>query len=114
MPLLSNNALLTIRSHSALPQWTSESPNQVSKLERRGALNKKPSIAAFIDLARDPVGSIGEFAQGWYDGLTKEEREEKAIKDARKRVLYIQQREVSDSSGVPNTLGTARLTKACV
>ena len=94
MPLLFNNALLTVRSHSALPRWPSEPSAPLSKLNKP-RLPKKTSVAALIDLARDPVGSLGEAAQGWYDGLTKAEREENAIKDARKRVLYLQQRNVS-------------------
>ena len=91
---LLNNALLTVRSHSALPRWSSLKPAKDGKLEKSG-LAKKTSLAALIDFARDPVGHIGEVAQGWYTGLSKEEREEKAVKDARKRVLYLQQRNVS-------------------
>ena len=94
MPLL-NDALLTVRSHSALPRWPA-ADSVKSRLGPAG-LRKQSSIAALIDVARDPVGSLGEVAQGWYDGLTKEERDAKAAREARKRVLYLQQRDVCRS-----------------
>ena len=93
MPLLTSHALLAAASHSTLPRWPSD-PNKAHKSEKQG-LVKKASLAALIDLARDPVGSVTEAAKGWYDGLTPTEREAKLFKDARKRALYLQQRDVS-------------------
>ena len=93
MPLLFNDALLTVRSHSALPRWPSGAGGTSPSKPEKAALQKKTSIAALIELARDPVGSFGEAAQGWYDGLTKAEREAKAAKEARQQELYQVQRD---------------------
>ena len=62
-------------------------------------LRKASSLAALYNAARHPtkaLGGVRDTVEGWYDGLTKAEREHKALQDAKKRVLYLQQRNVCD------------------
>ena len=62
------------------------------------ALKKATSLAALYDAARHPTRALGGFrdtVEGWYDGLTAEERERRALQDVKKQVLYLQQRNVS-------------------
>ena len=60
-------------------------------------LRKATSVAALYNIARHPsqtLEGLRGVVEDWYDGSTKEEREEKALLGARKRVLYLQQRSV--------------------
>ena len=50
------------------------------------------------DAARHPTKTVQgarDVLEGWYDGLTKEERQQRGLRDARKQVLYLRQRNVS-------------------
>lgn len=63
-------------------------------------LRKATSLAALYDVARHPVKTlegVRNAVEEWYDGLGKEEREQKMLQDARKRALYLQQRSVCNA-----------------
>ena len=63
-------------------------------------IRKSSSLAALYGAARHPAKTVQgarDALEGWYDGLTKEEREQKSLRDAKKQVLYLQQRNVSET-----------------
>jgi hypothetical protein len=91
MPLL-DTTLLSSQRHTHTPALkivTQDGKSQPRNLKSKG------SLAAISSLIRDPVGAFGEFAQGWADGLTKEERQAKIHLSARKQLLYLRMRDVS-------------------
>jgi hypothetical protein len=49
-------------------------------------LRSRASVAALVGAVRDPFGAV----EGWWDGSTREEREQKLRSDARKRVGSIE------------------------
>ena len=85
--------LLHKTNHSALAAKATEtsSGQKNGKIPLRSAR----SVAALVDFARHPVEFLGDAVSGWYDGMTKEEREQKEAVENRKRVLYITLRDVS-------------------
>ena len=61
-------------------------------------INSRSSLAALIQLVRNPVETVGVAVERWYDGLTAEERaREQGIGD-RKHILYLRQSTVSFQS----------------
>jgi hypothetical protein len=61
-------------------------------------IKKSISIATIRDAAYHPLRTIGEFrdvVEGWSDGLTKDQRDERVQLEAQKALRYMQQRNVS-------------------
>ena len=64
-------------------------------------IRPRGSIASLTRLIRNPIESVGEAVEGWYDGSTKEERAQKQFIEERKQILYLKLREV----GTDETIG---------
>ena len=58
-------------------------------------LRSKGSIASLARLVRNPIEAVGETVEGWYDGLTKEERAQKQAIEQKRQILYLKLRDVS-------------------
>ncbi|MCJ1377324.1 hypothetical protein MMC17_000418 [Xylographa soralifera] len=78
MSYLQNTTLLqSTRGHSKLD---SKATNQVpvgKQTNDSRSLRSRSSIAALVNLVRNPVATVGEAVENWYDGLTAEERTRK-------------------------------------
>lgn len=57
-------------------------------------LRSKSSIANLIQLVRNPVDTVGEAVENWYEGNTKEERIKQQILEDKKQILYLRLRNV--------------------
>lgn len=60
-------------------------------------LKSKSSLAQLVGFVRNPVEIAGDAIDSWLDGLSKEEREEKQRFEDRKRILYLNLRNVRKS-----------------
>ena len=83
MSFLQNTTLLPSTSH-------------LKDQQRNGlqALQRKSSLAALIQLVRNPVETVGETVENWRDGSTPEERARKQIIEDKKRLAYVKLRNV--------------------
>ncbi|MCJ1471785.1 hypothetical protein MMC13_000426 [Lambiella insularis] len=87
MSFLQNSTLLSsIRIHNPISGPPTKPPNLGRTVRSRG------SIAALVRLVRDPVATVGEAVETWYDGLTAEERAIRQRFEDRKQVLYLRLR----------------------
>ncbi len=66
------------------------SPKQNQKIRRSPS-----SLASLVHFARNPIESVGEVVDNWYDGTTKEERAARQSLVDRKQLLYLKMRLVS-------------------
>ena len=57
-------------------------------------LRSQGSIAALVNLVRNPVVTVGEAVESWYDGLTAEERTCKQQLEDATHILYLRLRGV--------------------
>lgn len=52
-------------------------------------LRPKSSIANLIQFVRNPVDTVGEAVENWYEGNTKEARMKQQILEDKKQILYL-------------------------
>lgn len=57
-------------------------------------LRSKGSIANLIHFVRNPIDTVGETVEDWYEGNTKEERIKQQILEDKKQILYLRLRNV--------------------
>ena len=73
------------------------SKSQKSSRKKQGLCQQscytKPFVTTLLGFALHPA-AVFEAVEGWRDGFTKDERNEKKILEARKRVLYLKQHDV--------------------
>ena len=98
MSYFQNTTLLqSTRGHNLLP---SKPLNQVSAVKQDNGskvLRSRGSIAGLISLVRNPVATVGEAVESWYDGLTSEERASKQQAEDTKHILSLRLRTVSQT-----------------
>ena len=92
MSALLESSLFYAKTHSGQPTRTNELRKDQT---RSNSLCKKGSIAALIEFTRNPVETLGSAVGDWYDGSTKEKKEGRTLANARKQVLYLNQRNAS-------------------
>ncbi|MCJ1464310.1 hypothetical protein MMC07_002923 [Pseudocyphellaria aurata] len=56
------------------------------------SLRSKSSIANLIQFVREPIDTVGEAVENWYEGNTKEERIQQQILEDKKQILYLRLR----------------------
>ena len=57
-------------------------------------LRSKTSLANLIQFVRNPVDTVGEAVENWYEGNTKEDRLKQQILEDKKQILYLRLRNV--------------------
>jgi cell division inhibitor SulA len=88
MSFLQNTALLHGRAHAGPAKSPTAQPAGLPALQSRS------SIAALVGLVRNPAGAVGDVVDGWLDGLTKAEREQRQCVEDKKHVQYLKMRNV--------------------
>ena len=94
MSFLQNTTLLQGTSHRNKSAYARPVALQGKQHDEERSLRSKGSVAALLQLARDPVGSVGDIVEGWRDGLTKEERASRQARADKKQLLYLKMRNV--------------------
>lgn len=77
-------------NHADDEPWTSTSGKQNQKLRRSSS-----SLSRLVHFVRNPIESVGEAVENWYDGTTKEERARRQCLADRKQIIYLKMRMVS-------------------
>lgn len=100
--LQSAPSLLGLGHRKSDPQTTrprSSGNKQPQKPQRK--LQSSSSIASLIDFVRNPTQTVGEVVENWYDGSTKEERDQRQAVEDRKQLLYVKMRMVGSTFVIP-------------
>ena len=94
MSLLQDTTLFLTKLHGIPPEKQKSSIKTQEFCQQ--SLYSKNSVTNLLSFVRHPTIAL-EIVGGWRDGLTKEERKAQGLLEARKRVLYLRQRDVSSS-----------------
>lgn len=62
--------------------------------QKAGKIRSKGSIANLIQLVRNPIDTVGEAVEDWYEGNTREERIKQQVLEDKKQILYLRLRNV--------------------
>ncbi|MCJ1401710.1 hypothetical protein MMC11_004927 [Xylographa trunciseda] len=93
MSYLQNTTLLpSTRGHSILDSKPTNQAPSGKQTNGSKTLRSRGSIAALVNLVRNPVATVGEAVENWYDGLTAEERARKQQFEDTKHILYLRLR----------------------
>ena len=93
MSFLQNTTLLqSTRAHSILDSKPSNHVFLEKHTDGSKTLRSRGSIAALVNLVRNPVATVGEAVENWYDGLTAEERTRKQQLEDTTHILYLRLR----------------------
>ena len=101
MSFLQNSTLLSSTGHGKPLSAPNSTGSHGMESKNGRSLRSNSSIAALIQLVRNPVEIVGEAVENWYDGLTAEERAEQQRREDKKHILYLKQRNVSLESEPP-------------
>jgi len=95
MSFLQDTTLLrsTIHNVSKSPTKSVTSPGKQQNVSQ--AHQPSSPLATLVNLVRNPVETVGEAVEGWYDGLTPEDRARRQAVEDRKHILYLKLRCVS-------------------
>ncbi|MCJ1394261.1 hypothetical protein MMC18_007139 [Xylographa bjoerkii] len=93
MSYLQNTTLLqSTKGHSILDSNPTNQGPLGKQNNSSQTLRSRGSIAALVNLVRNPVATVGEAVENWYDGLTVEERARKQQLENTKHILYLRLR----------------------
>lgn len=95
MSLLQDTALLQSTGHHRPKSPTKSKVGPGKQPNGSQALPSSSSLAALVNLVRNPVATVGQAVEGWYDGMTPVERARRQAIEQRKHLLYIKLRDVS-------------------
>lgn len=92
--------MVYIPSISLLHSLTFNHGDNEPRTPRSGKQSQKirqssSSLASLVHFTRNPIETVGEAVENWYDGTNKEERASRQSLADRKQLLYLKMRMVS-------------------
>ncbi|MCJ1287451.1 hypothetical protein MMC26_006802 [Xylographa opegraphella] len=97
MSYLQNTTLLqSTRGHSTLDSKSTDQVPLGKQTNGSKSLRSRGSIAALVNLVRNPVATVGEAVENWYGGLTAEERARKQQLEDTTHIFYLRMRSATN------------------
>lgn len=79
--------------HSLTPNHADDEPRTSTSGKQNQQLRRSSSsLSRLVHFVRNPIESVGEAVENWYDGTTKEERARRQCLADRKQILYLKMR----------------------